>query len=421
MTFDLFELRRELHRHPEVAFTEFWTAAFVARRLRELGFQVRVGADAIDPEARLGVPLPSRLVAAAERAISEGADRELVGAMAGGLTGVLAEKQGKRPGLTVGFRFDMDALAIPESSEQGHVPHELGFASLHPGNMHACGHDAHTAVGLVLAERLADGDFEGTIRLIFQPAEEGAGGARAMVAAGAVNGVNRLFCFHFGLGLPLGEIAASTTGFLATTKLEATFTGRGAHAGQAPEYGRNALLAAATALLAVHAIPRFNSADTRVNVGLLEGGGAVNVVPARARMLIETRASQTAVDQELVRRVERILVGAAAMYEVEVQSRVIGVAEVATSDPSAAAAVMEAARNLDDIGELRDSYPFGASEDASLLMRAVQEAGGTATYFLVGTTLAAPHHNERFDIDEESMPTALDLLEAIARRPSAVG
>src|SRR5699024_7980047 len=140
-----------------------------------------------------------------------------------------------------------------------------------------CGHDGHTAVGLSFAEAMAGSDFDGCLTLIFQPAEEGGRGAAAMVAGGAVGDIDILYCFHFGLGLPPGSFAAGSTGWFATTKLRITIAGRPSHAAAAPESGSNALLAAATAALTIQAIPRFSTADTRINVGTLVAGAAPNI------------------------------------------------------------------------------------------------------------------------------------------------
>jgi aminobenzoyl-glutamate utilization protein A len=282
--------------------------------------------------------------------------------------------------------------------------------------MHACAHDGHTALGLTLAARMSEVELSGSLRLIFQPAEEGGRGARSMVAGGAVDGVDRLFCLHLGIGLPQGEIAGGCLDFFATAKMVARFRGVPAHAGQAPQDGRNALLGAATALLNIHALPRFGTSDTRVNVGRLEGGVSSNVIAQHAAMAVETRAASTEVNQELERRVRTVIEHAAAMHGLEHEVEVTGGAETFDCDEELVDLVVEEAAEVASIQEARRWYRAGASEDASLLVRRVQEQGGKATYLVVGTTLAAPHHNDHFDIDEESLPVAVELLERIAHR-----
>ncbi len=219
-----------------------------------------------------------------------------------GHTAVVAELAGDRPGPTVALRFDMDALPLVESADPRHFPTANGFRSAYEGVMHACGHDGHVAIGIALAGLLADRRFPGRVRLLFQPAEEGVRGARAMAAAGAVDGVDVFYATHLGMGLPVAAVAAATTGRFATGKFVARFTGRAAHASGSPESGRNALIAAATAALNVQALPRFAAADTRVNVGRLVAGTAANIVPAQAELAFEVRSTDSAVLAELARR-----------------------------------------------------------------------------------------------------------------------
>ena len=151
----------------------------------------------------------------------------------------------------------MDAVDGVEDETANHRPWREGFASINRGAMHSCGHDGHTAIGLAVAEVLVnqkEGLF-GTLKLIFQPAEEGVRGAKAMTEKGIVDDVDFLLGMH--LGGPLrktGQIGCDTPGFLATTKVDAIFTGVPAHAGAAPEQGKNAALAAAAAMLNLHAI-----------------------------------------------------------------------------------------------------------------------------------------------------------------------
>src|SRR5699024_10477015 len=145
------------------------------------------------------------------------------------------------------------------------------------------GHDGHVAVGLCLAELLMDikKHLKGTIKLIFQPAEEGVRGARAMVEAGVVDDVDYFFGFHLGFGSDEISLVAKTVGLLATSKLDITYTGRSSHAGATPEEGKNALLGAATAVLNLHAISPHSKGVTRINVGVLEAGSGANIVPDR--------------------------------------------------------------------------------------------------------------------------------------------
>lgn len=409
-------MRRAFHSHAEVGFTEFWTASHVVQALRELGYEVAFGPEVMERSAMMGVPSPAELKHASERAIADGADPAIVAAMEGGLTGVVATRRGSREGPTVAFRFDMDALPIFEAASADHEPLRGGYRSRYDGGMHACAHDGHTAIGLALAGRLAQTDLAGTLRLIFQPAEEGGRGARPMVAGGAVEGVDRLFCMHLGVGVPLGEVAGGSAGYLATTKMVVRFTGVPAHAGHAPEEGKNALLGAATALLNIHALPRFGTGDTRVNVGRLEGGVATNVIAQYARMAVETRATDEAINAELERRVRTIVEHAAGMHGLAHEVEVTGGCTILRCDEEMVDLVVEEARQVDGVQTAQRWRQAGGSEDASLLVKRVQEQGGKATYMVIGTTLAAPHHNDHFDIDEESLSMGVELLERVARR-----
>ena len=153
---DIVALRRDFHMHPEVGFTEFRTASKVVEILNSLGYKVMFGRDAMDGDSRRGVPSQEVLDEAYQRALRDGANPEIISTMKDGYTAVIGILQGKVPGPTVAFRFDMDALPILESKDHDHCPEANGFRSLYDGNMHSCGHDGHTAIGLGLAEKLSD-------------------------------------------------------------------------------------------------------------------------------------------------------------------------------------------------------------------------------------------------------------------------
>ena len=416
MGLDVIELRRNLHQYPEVGFTEFRTASRVVEILQSLGYEVKYGQDVMVASAMRGIPAESELTMAYQRALSGVSNPDITRHMQGGLTGVVAVLRGTHPGPTVAFRFDMDALPILESDDIEHTPAARGFASQHEGQMHACGHDGHTAVGLMLAEAMSDGQFSGTLKLVFQPAEEGGRGAKAMVEKGVVDDVDTLFCMHLGLGVPQGTVCGGTEGWLASTKLKVDFHGVPAHAAAAPELGRNALLGAATALLNIHALPRFSSGMTRVNVGVLEGGTAPNIIAYHARMMVEMRAENTEVSEDLLKRVERIIDHSAGMHELTYETEIIGQAEAIQCDDDVVSMVLEEATHVDGVEDYRRSHQVGASEDASLLIRRVQERGGQATYMIIGTTIPAPHHHQKFDIDEQALPVAVELLTRLAKR-----
>ena len=183
---EMIQQRRDLHRHPEPGWTEFRTAALVGKTLQQLGYEVKAGKDAIAADSMMGVPSAAILQAAQQRAIAEGADPDWVKKMTGGFTGIVAVMKFSKPGPVVGIRVDMDSNDVTETTEPAHRPNQEGFASQHPKAMHACGHDGHTTVGLAIAKILATfkDELAGTIKLIFQPAEEGVRGAMSRHAGG---------------------------------------------------------------------------------------------------------------------------------------------------------------------------------------------------------------------------------------------
>lgn len=186
--------RRDFHHFAESGWVEFRTAAKVAEILDSLGYELAMGRDVVDAESRMGLPDDATLSREFARARAQGAPEKWLAPFEGGFTGIVATLNTGRPGPTLAFRVDMDALDLSEALDESHRPFRDGFASCNPGMMHACGHDGHTTIGLGLAQVLKqhEAQLNGTIKLIFQPAEEGTRGARAMVAAGALDGVTTL-------------------------------------------------------------------------------------------------------------------------------------------------------------------------------------------------------------------------------------
>lgn len=235
---DFIAMRRDFHMYPEPAWLEYRSASKVAEKLISLGYDVALGADVLDLDSRMGLPSEEVMKAAMARAMDEGADPELVEKMGYGKTAIVATMKFSDDGPVVAFRADMDSNDVIESKASNHIPAKNGFRSRHEKAMHACGHDTHMTMGLGLAEYIAthkDG-LKGTIKLIFQPAEEGVRGAKAMVEAGVVDDVDLMFGMHIGFNEQLSNcFACSDHGFLATTKLDAVFHGYSSHAGGSPE------------------------------------------------------------------------------------------------------------------------------------------------------------------------------------------
>lgn len=406
-------VRRAIHAMPELGFCEIRTADLAWRTLEQLGWSLTGGTSLVDIAGYAGLPIAAELDDARAEARAHGVDEQSMERFGGGATAFLAELEGDRPGPTIAIRIDMDALPLTESSHRDHRPAAEGFASRYSGRMHACGHDGHIAVGLRIAAGLsADRNFAGRVRLILQPAEEGVRGAAPLVAAGVCDDVDVFLALHLGFGTPLGAVAPATE-LYATTKLQTVFTGKASHASKAPEDGRNALLAAASATLSLHALAPFASAPTRVNVGSLIAPGAPNIVPALATLHAEVRAATAPAHAELEKRALAVFSGAAAMHGVEVTTVITGRAETARND----GAILNATRQSAEASRLAflAPHPLGASDDATLMMNRVQDLGGQAAYLLVGSGDFGPHHSPTFDLDESSLETGATLVETMIR------
>lgn len=405
--------RRDLHRHPEAAWTEFRTASFVASVLTKLGYEVKAGDEVIAEAGMMGVPKEAALEEHKKRALAQGADPAWVDKMAGGKTGVVGILKFAKPGPTLGLRFDMDANDANEALDDKHRPSKEGFCSINGGAMHACGHDGHTSVGLAVAEILVrlKGELAGTVKLVFQPAEEGVRGARAMVEKGVVDDVDYMLGAHFGFKTKkTGQFACNVRGFLATSKYDAEFTGVPAHAGAAPETGKNALLAAACAALNLHAISRHSEGTSRINVGILNAGSGRNVLPPNAVIKLETRGATSNINKYMATEAARVIRSAASMYDVDVKITEMGGAAGGNNSPALAARIQATAQRLNIFEEIVPDCDFGASEDFSYFMEKVQQNGGQAAYTMVGANLAAGHHDSYFDFDEKALNLATKII-----------
>lgn len=402
--------RRDFHKYAESGWLEFRTASLIASRLEAFGYKVQAGKEVINPEFRMGVP-SSKIVAEHETlALSQGANEKWMSFFAGGYTGVVGTIHTKLPGPVIGIRFDMDALNIKESSDPNHFPVVNGFNSIHEGVMHACGHDAHMAIGLAVAKYISEhrDEFAGTYKLIFQPAEEGVRGAKSMVAAGVVDDIDIFLASHVGIGVDLGTVVSGIDNFLATTKFNVTFKGKASHAGGFPQEGRNALLAASSAVLGLHAIPRHGKGQSQINVGKLHSGSGRNIIPSIATMEVETRGETTEINDYMMRKAETIIKGAAQMYEIDYEIEIVGSAKTSCSSEVLKNYIFNSLRSVKGVDKVLNSAPFPiGSEDATYMMNKVIEKGGLASYMIFGTTLAAGHHHEKFDIDEKVLEIGL--------------
>ena len=407
----LTELRRDLHARPEAGWKEFRTTALIADELDDRGYELHLGPEAVASDARLGVPDDAEITAAKDRAREEGAPEEYLDRM-DNITGLVAERAfGDGSGPTVGVRVDIDALARSEATDDDHRPAREEFASTHPGEMHACGHDGHAAIGVGIAREFDERDgFDGRLKLFFQPAEEGGRGGKPMSETDHLADVDYLLALHLGLGLETGTVVASYERPLANAKLDVTFEGEPAHAGGRPNEGRNALQAAATAIQNLYAIPRHEDGGTRINVGEVHSPNAQNVIAERATMRVEVRGRTADLNGYMLGEAERVLEHAAGMHDVDVSTSLYGKTTTFDADDEVVQVVADAAENATDVEEVRERKDFGGSEDASYLIRRVQEEGGKATYVGIGASNPAGHHTAYFDVDEDSLEIGVEVV-----------
>lgn len=408
----LIEQRRKRHQYPEIGFAEYVTTYELSEQLAGKGFEIFYGTDLLTSDERMGVPDAQFLEQQEQRALDYGVPPDFLEQMKGGHTGFAAVLDTGKKGPNFAYRFDIDALPIEEEDTPGHVPAKQAFRSRVSGMMHACGHDGHAAIGVGLAQYLAKekGHLRGKYTILFQPAEEGGRGAKAVVDKGWLDDADYFLSGHVGIhDLPSGTVAASTSKFLASSKINAKFNGKSAHSGLEPNTGRNALLAAASATLHLHGISRHKDGATRVNVGTLHAGSGRNIIADQALMEIETRGETNKLDEYMQENALRILQASAAMFDVELEIEHMGKAISADADPRFAEIVERACEASTDLA-IVPYLPIGASEDVTYMMERVRERGGKATFMIFASPLPAGHHHPRFDYEEQALSAGLETL-----------
>lgn len=381
----LIAFRRDLHQHPEPGFREVRTSGLVAERLRAAGWSVRTG-------------------------IAQ--------------TGLLARSAESRS-RTILFRADMDALPLQE--ETG-----APYASVHPGFMHACGHDGHTAMLAEVAELLQPGGAsalpagravtpEVGVACVFQPAEEGPGGAKPMIEAGVLteSGAEAVFGLHLWSQLPAGQIAVTAGPAMASAdEFELVIEGRGGH-GAFPHETIDAVVAGSHVVTALQTLVSRNTDPLQtavVSVGSFQAGSNFNIIAERAVLKGTIRTFDTAVRDLLVRRLEEVATGVARSLGATCHFRFQPHYPPTVNDPRMAefaatlAGEMVGPRNV-----VRDLTMMGA-EDFSFFLR---ERPGCFIFVGAGNEergLVHPHHSPKFDVDEVALGIGCELLLRIAER-----
>jgi aminobenzoyl-glutamate utilization protein A len=406
-------LRRDLHRHPEVGWTEFRTTALVREAVETLEPDVvRFGASLYEGVDRLGVPDQETTAAAMARAVEAGIGEQDLAPMEGGFTGLAADFVGSGEGPVIAIRADLDGLPLPESTSETHYPTRAGFRSQIDGVMHACAHDAHTAVAIGVARALHDmrDRWTGRVRFLFQPAEEGTRGADAFVRGGLLDDVDVVLTFHIlsNVGLAAGEISPGVSDMLPTEKFVVRFAGVPSQFASSPERGRNALSAASGVTLLAHAIPTRPGSRSMVNIGRLVSGTAANIVPASAVLTGEIRSDRMEEVAELAVAFKALSAGVASGFGVESAYAVTGYA----TNPRCDGALMDRIAHCGTRAGLmiREPVALGASDDASLMIDRVQQRGGVGTYIAISGGDHHAHHSPDFDIDDRILPATVELL-----------
>lgn len=369
--------RRSLHRIPETAWTENLTTAYLEHQLYEMGYRITKG-----------------------------------DSVAGHSSGLIAEI-GSDSSIVIGLRFDIDGLPVNEVSDSSHLPYREGFASTHPGKMHACGHDGHMAIGLTVAKILADNlcKLRGTIRLLFQPAEEGCRGAREVVKLGWLKDVDYFLAGHI-VGREYGktqdgpaDCVTGVNGSLATSKINASIYGTSCH-GACPENGASAITALCSTVLALNGIPRNSHGSTMINIGMIQGGEGRNIVAAHASMELEVRGETTELNQYMEDQALQIIEAGARLHNCRSEIKVVGKAPSLVSSLDFQNRIKTTLRAVSTIKTAESGERFKASEDAALLMEEVKSHGGQAVFMLFPTDTTAPLHCENYDFDESVLTTA---------------
>ncbi len=372
--------RRYLHQHPELGFQEEGTARLVAERLRALNLD----------EVRTGIAQT-------------------------GVMGVL--HGGKGPGKTVLLRADMDALPITELND---VP----YKSENEGAMHACGHDAHTAMLLGAARVLAArrNEFAGTIKFIFQPSEEAnGGGAKPMIEAGVMENphVDAAFGIHVGSNLPAGVIAVKGGAINAATDgARVTIRGLGGHAAR-PHKAIDPVVIGAHCIIALQTLVAREVdpfSPVVLTVGSLHGGTVSNVIPEEAYFLATIRTTTEETRQLMAERIPQICQGIAETFRATADTQYTFGYPPLVNDEEGAALVREVATEVVGAERVMTAEAGMGGEDMSFFINAAPGA-----FYRLGVRNEAQgktygHHHPRFDVDEDALATGVAMHAAVALR-----
>jgi len=369
----LVAVRRDFHAHPELAFQEQRTTKRLIQLLEEIGVEAK------------------------------GFKKH---------TGVVGLLRGAADGPTIALRADIDALPVEELGN-------ADYRSRHEGRMHACGHDANTAIMVGVARRLVDSgamrQCSGNVKFIFQPAEERLSGARTMIKAGVLEApkVDRLLAGHMSPDLPVGRIGVfKNVGYASSDRFEIRVIGKGTH-GARPEEGNDPIVAGAALVTLLQSVVSRNVKPTLagvITVGLFQGGTAGNVIPESVRMTGTIRALDADVRQTLIRRLKEVSAGIAAAYSVRCEVRVHDGSPVLVTDASVSSFIYETACDVLGADKVQYIPPIMGSEDFSFYTLRCP-----ATIIRLGCTnsdagVVYPLHSAYFDIDERVLAIGVNVF-----------
>ena len=373
----IIETRRDFHKHPELSFQEKRTSKIVAEKLESFGINVQ---------------------------------RNI------GKTGVVGTLKGNSRGNTIAFRADMDALPIQETSN-------LPYKSINDGVMHACGHDAHTAMLLGAAEALSSmkDSIKGTIKFIFQPAEEGFGGAKYMIEDGAIENVDEIYAMHVWnyqksgtIGIKSGPVMAAADIF--TIKIK----GIGGH-GAAPQGTVDCIIVASHLIQAIQTIVSRNTnplESTAITVGQINGGYNFNIIADELTLKGTTRA-YTEKNKELIKkRLTEIIKGVGKTFGAQITLDYKDGYPPVINDETTTKKVLNAAKTISK-ENIVEPYLSMGGEDFSYFANKIP-----GCFFFLGTApknskpMSVPQHCSHFDIDEEAMLVGSSIFVALALKNS---
>jgi hippurate hydrolase len=368
-------LRHDFHRHPELLYDVHRTAGIVADKLREFGVD-----EVIEGIGRTGV----------------------VGVIRG---------RSNTSGRSVALRADMDALPIEEQTNRP-------YASRTPGKMHACGHDGHTAMLLGTAKHLAQTrDFDGTVIAVFQPAEEGGGGARAMIEDGLTDrfGVNKYFALHSLPGVPVGQFATREGPIMAATaQFDVVIEGKGAHAAM-PSQGIDPVVVSAQIISALQTISSRSVDPLKsvvVSVTSVHAGSAYNVIPAHAELKGTIRFLDKEVGAQVEERFRAIVEQGARMFGARASIEYRYGYPVTVNHANEAGLAVRAASVIAEGGRdgVREMLPTMGAEDFSYMLESRPGA-----FVFIGNGDSAPLHNPAYDFNDEAIPYGIAYFNQIVR------